>query len=106
MPLIDLDALKALIPVALVFELVGYEPTRRRGDEARGPCPLNQCRDRYQRCFRVNLITGLYICYRCDARGNALQLYAALTRQPLYEACLELCNRLSLTPPLSPRAGA
>jgi hypothetical protein len=38
-------------------------------------------------------------CFGCGAGGNALDLYLAVTRLPVYEAALELCARLHLAVP-------
>ena len=38
-------------------------------------------------------------CFRRGAGGNALDLYLAVTRLPVYEGALELCARLHLPAP-------
>ena len=51
------------------------------------------------RCFSINTARNLYQCFKCGSSGNQLDLWAALTKQGLYEASVELCNRLALEIP-------
>ena len=44
--------------------------------------------------FAAHLGKNVYHCFRCGAGGNALDLWAALTRQSLYAAVVDLCERL------------
>jgi hypothetical protein len=46
--------------------------------------------------------TGDWHCFGCGADGNALDLWAAVTKQPLYAAVLDLCRRLPLDIPWRP----
>jgi hypothetical protein len=41
-------------------------------------------------------------CFQCGRSGNALDLWAMATKQPTYEAAVDLCSRLHLTVPYSP----
>jgi DNA primase len=77
-----------------VLDLLGWRPRTRRGTQWRGPCPLHGSRSTTSRCFAVQVDQKMYQCFRCGAAGNALDLYAAATRQTIYQAALELCARL------------
>jgi len=35
-----------------------------------------------------------YRCFHCGSAGNQLDLWVAATKQPLYQAAIELCQRL------------
>jgi DNA primase len=94
MPGIDYRAARALLRLADVLELIGYRPTAQLGQQLRGPCPLHGSHSPKSRVFAAHLGKNVYHCFRCAAGGNALDLWAALTRQPLYAAVLELCERL------------
>jgi DNA primase len=99
MPGIDFVLLRRQVPLLQVLDLLGFTPTRRCGPQVRGPCPLHGPRSPRSRSFAAHLERHCWHCFRCGAGGNALDLYAAATRLPLYEAALELCRRLGLTPP-------
>lgn len=95
MPAIDYRAARASIRLAEVLELIAYRPHWRRGEACRGPCPLHRSHSAASRVFAVHLGKNVYHCFRCGAGGNALDLWAALTRQPLHAAVLDLCQRLA-----------
>jgi DNA primase len=94
MPGIDYRAARALVPLADVLGLLGFVPHRRRGAQLRGPCPLHGSRSATSRSFAAHLGKGAWHCFRCGAGGNALDLWAAVTHQPLHAAVLDLCQRL------------
>ena len=102
MPLIDYREARARLSLAEALQLAGFEVSRRLGAQVRGPCPLHsdrlhgtdRTRRRKSRSFAVHLGKGVWHCFRCGAGGNVLDLWAALTRQPLYAATIDLCQRL------------
>lgn len=47
-----------------------------------------------RRFFSVNVVIGRYYCHQCHSQGNQLELWAAATKLPLYEAAIELCRVL------------
>ena len=55
---------------------------------------MHRSRCARSRSFAVQLQRNLYHCFGCGAGGNALDLWAAHTRLPLYAAVLDLCQRL------------
>jgi DNA primase len=87
-----------------VLTLLGWRPRTRRGAPRRGPCLLHGSSSPASRCFAVHLSKKVYHCFRCGASGNALDLYAAATRQTLYRAALELCGRLGHAVPWRQRS--
>jgi DNA primase len=95
---------RALVPLRDVLDLLGWQPRPRRGEQGRGPCPLHSSTAPTSRCFVVPWGKGVFHCCRCGAGGNALDLYAAATRQPLYPAAVELCRRLGRAVPWLPVA--
>lgn len=46
------------------------------------------------RVFSAHLGRGIWQCFRCGARGNALELWAQVTGQDIYPAVLDLYRRL------------
>lgn len=94
MPGIDFDRLRAEITIEQVLHLLGFKPTGRKGPQWYGHCPLPECKSQRSRSFSVNLALDRYYCHRCRSHGNALELWAAATEQPLHPAAIELCGRL------------
>jgi DNA primase len=102
MPGIDYRAARVLLPLADVLGLLGFVPAARHGPQLRGPCPLHRSRSAASRSFAAHLGQGAWHCFRCGAGGNALDLWAAATRQPLHAAVLDLCERLGRDVPWLP----
>ncbi len=98
MPGIGYAALRARITMEEVLELVSFRPLKRKGCRVRGRCPFG-CGDS-PRDFVANLAVRRYRCFGCQRRGNQLELWAAIQRQPLHAAVLDLCQRLNINPPL------
>lgn len=99
---IDYAALRRGIAVRCILELIEYQPTIARGDQWRGPCPIadhGSARDS-QRCFSVHLSRNIFRCFRCSKSGNQLDLWMAITQQPIHTASLNLCSRLGINVPV------
>jgi DNA primase len=94
MPALDFREARARLQLAEVLDLLGFEPSKRRGDQVRGPCPLHRSRTRASRAFAAHLGKNVWHCFGCGAGGNALDLWLALTRQPLHAAVIDLSTRL------------
>jgi DNA primase len=99
MPGIDFTRLRQQISLAQVLDLVGFTATTRRGRQVRGPCPVHGSTTPRSRSFAAHVDKHCWHCFGCGAGGNALDLYLAVTKLPVYEGALELCARLGLTPP-------
>jgi DNA primase len=99
MPGIDYTRLRQQLSLAAVLDLLGFTATTRRGPQLRGPCPVHGSKAPQSRSFAAHLQKQCWHCFGCGAGGNALDLYTAATRLPLYEAALELCARLNLPVP-------
>lgn len=101
MPALDYRELRRRFPMRRVLALLGYQPTARRGDQWRGPCPF--CTEANAaprpRHFAVHLARSAFRCFRCQARGNALDLWCLHTCLPLHAAALDLCRRAHESPP-------
>jgi hypothetical protein len=98
---IDFRALRSRVTLGQVLELVGFEPTVRRGVCLRGPCPVHRSGSR-SRSFAAHLQWHCWHCFRCGAKGNALDLWLAISRLPPYQGALALCARLGLEVPRLP----
>lgn len=105
MPGIDFREARAQVPLSEVFDLIGFAPRWRSGDEVRGPCPVHRARTSRSRSFAANLQKGVWHCFRCGAGGNVLDLWLAVTRQALYPGVIDLYRRLGREVPwLQPTA--
>jgi DNA primase len=93
--------LRSRVPLGQVLELVGFAPTVRRGPCLRGPCPLHGGQRR-SRALVAHLEWHCWHCFGCGAGGNALDLWLAVSRLPVYEGALALCARLGLEVPRLP----
>jgi DNA primase len=102
MPGIDFRAARTQLRLAVVLQLLGFEPQERCGDQVRGRCPVHGSRTPPSRSFAAHLGRGVWHCFSCGAGGNVLDLWAAVTRQELHAAVLDLCNRLGCAVPWLP----
>jgi len=104
MPALDYREARARLQLAEVLDLLGFEPSQRRGDQLRGPCPVHRSRRRKGRAFAAHLGKNVWHCFGCGAGGNTLDLWMALTRQPLHAAVIDLYTRLGREVPSLRRA--
>jgi DNA primase len=93
-PGVDFNAVRAGITMEQVLTLLGFQPVRRCGAQWYGVCPLHGSASGRSRSFSVNVAIGRYYCHRCRSHGNHLDLWAAATDLPLYQAAIDLCGRL------------
>jgi DNA primase len=96
---IDFTLLRQQVSLTQVLDLIGFTPTTRRGPQLRGPCPVHGSASPGSRSFAAHVAKNCWHCFRCGAGGNALDLYLAVTKQPVYEGALELCARLGMSAP-------
>jgi DNA primase len=97
---VDFREARQRVRIVEVLDLMSYQPRRLLGVQGRGPCPLHRSRSATSRAFAVHLSKNVYHCFVCGASGNALDLWAAWTRQSLYPAVLDLYRRLGREVPL------
>jgi transposase InsO family protein len=100
---IDFAAVRAAVTIAAVLELLGAGPVQRsRGGQYRGPCPLHGSTSATSRCFSADLEQHIFHCFKCGHSGNALDLWAQANRQSIYDAAIDLCQRLGIPVPTLP----
>jgi len=104
---LDFAAIRARISILQVLDLIDYQPTQRRAEQWRGPCPFSQThglesfqqrssKPNSRHCFSVNVRQNVFRCFCCNRAGNSLDLWSQLTSQPLFEATQDLCQQLKL----------
>jgi hypothetical protein len=93
-------AVRAAITIAQVLVRLGFTPRSDHAGQQRGACPLHGSTSGTARCFRVNTHAHTFPCFKCNRSGNALDLWAAANRLSIYDAAVDLCQRLHLPLPL------
>lgn len=94
---LDYQAIRQCISIADVLALIDYTPSTIAWHQSRGACPLcGMDSDDDPRCFSVHYRRDLFHCFRCRAAGNVLDLWMQLTGQPIRQATLDLCERLTI----------
>jgi putative transposase len=96
---IDFAAVRAAITMTSVLGLLGFQPRSTRGAQQRGSCPLHGSTSGTSRCFSANLDQHTFHCFKCGRSGNALDLWVHATRQSIYDAAADLCERLAISLP-------
>lgn len=96
---IDFIAVRNLITMAAVLQLLGFQPRSTHGGQQRGACPLHGSTSGTSRCFSANVDEHVFRCFKCGRSGNALDLWAAATQQTPYDAAIDLCERLHIDVP-------
>ncbi len=100
MPSIDFAELRAQVTMGQVLELLCYEPRVSGSDQVRGPCPIHGSTSKTSRIFSANLQRNVFQCFKCEAQGNQLDLWAQVHDLSVYDAALDLCSKLNIEPPM------
>ncbi len=90
---VDFRFLREQVSIEDVLRHLGhFEHLRGSGDEKRGPCPIHKSQRPRSRNFAVNLKKNAYCCHanHCQSKGNAIDLWANLHNQTIYEAALDM----------------
>jgi transposase len=98
-PRVDYAFLRQQIRMEQVLAHLGLlSQLRGGGQQRRGPCPLHSHPAAADRTFSVNLNKNMFRCFHaeCGVQGNALDLWGAVHRLPLYEAALHLAETFGL----------
>jgi putative transposase len=103
-PAIDFAAVRGLITMAAVLQLLGFKANSTHGAQQRGPCPLHGSTAGTSRCFSANLDQHAFHCFKCGRSGSALDLWAQANRLSIYDAAIDLCQRLAIPLPTLPPA--
>ena len=99
-PAIDFAAVRVAITIAQVLTLLGFTPRSDYAGQQRGSCPLHASKPGTARCFSVNTNAHTFHCFKCNRSGNALELWALANRLSIYDAALDVCQRLSIPLPI------
>jgi DNA primase len=94
MPGIDYREARSRVSLAEILHLLEFRACSQRGDQVRGPCPVHRSKRPTSRSFAADLRRGVWHCFRCEAGGNVLDLWSAVTGQPLHAAVIDLYTQL------------
>jgi hypothetical protein len=83
-PGVDFHAVRSLISISDVLELIGFEATALSGDQVLGPRPIHGSSSPASRIISVHLSRNSDQCFKCGSKGNQLDLWAAYTNTDLY----------------------
>jgi len=98
-PRLDYAAIRQQITMTQVLDHLDLlKSLKGRRPQLRGPCPIHGQAGEPHRSFSVNLDKQVFRCFHgeCAVQGNALDLWAAVRRLPLYEATLDLVKTFGL----------
>ncbi len=98
-PQVDFAFLRQQVSLEQVLAHLGLlGQLRGNGPQRRGPCPVHSHPGDRERTFSVHLGKNAFRCFQadCGAQGNALDLWAAIHRLPLYDAALHLAETFGL----------
>jgi hypothetical protein len=96
---VDFQSVRSQTSMQQVLELLEFDPVEARGDQLRGACPVHRSTSSSSRSFSANLSKNTFRCFKCQAQGNHLDLWAAATNQKLYDAAVDLCQRVHIETP-------
>jgi DNA primase len=85
---VDFKAVKQSVSMQMILEHYGINGLRKNGDELRGRCPIHKGEG--ERTFHVNPFKGVFNCFSCTARGNVIDLVAAMEHCSVRDAALKL----------------
>lgn len=100
--MIDFAALRQQVTMGQVLSHLGcLDELQARGSQRRGRCPIHSAAGERNRSFSANLEKNVFQCFHpdCCAKGNVLDLWAAVHHLPLREAAEHPLRRSTLTLP-------
>jgi DNA primase len=92
--------LRQQVSITQILEHCAWQPQSVRGVQRRGACPIHEGAKPRSRDFAVQTEKQVFCCHRCGIEGNVLDLWVALSGQPLLEAAWDLVKTFGLEPPL------
>jgi DNA primase len=85
---VDFRMVKQAVSIEMVLSRYQINWLRKNGVELRGRCPIHKGDG--ERSFHVNIAKNAFQCFSCKARGNILDLVAAMESCSVRDAALKL----------------
>ena len=83
-----------------MLALLRFVPRSDHAGQQRGTFSLHGSTQGAARCFSVNTNAHTFHCFKCNRSGNALDLWAIANRLSIYDAAIDLCQRLNIPLPI------
>ncbi|MDQ3817613.1 MAG: CHC2 zinc finger domain-containing protein, partial [Acidobacteriota bacterium] len=98
---VDYKKVKETVSIEMVidhFDLRNKCGLKQKGEskELRGRCPIHEGTKPKNETFSVNLTRNAFYCFRCKAKGNQVDLVAALQGITFHEAALYLAGHFKV----------
>jgi DNA primase len=93
---VDFKAIKQAVTIEQVLDHYGLK-LKRSGKELRGPCPIHKGEG--TETFHANTEKNAFHCFSCNAKGNVLDLVAAIENCSVRDAALKLKDWFSVRTP-------
>lgn len=90
---VDFKAIKVAVTIGQVLDRYGVK-LKRSGKELRGRCPIHKGEG--TDTFHANTEKNAFHCFSCNAKGNVLDLVAAIESCSVRDAALKLKDWFSL----------
>lgn len=87
---VDFAAVKKAVTIQMVLKHYGVNWLHKSGDELRGRCPIHHGAG--ERTFHANVAKNGFKCFSCGAKGNVLDLVAAMEKCTARDAALKLAD--------------
>lgn len=94
MPTIDYAELRSQLRIIDVLTQIGWQSTKGRGEQLRGPCPICSGLE-VAPSFSVNTGRNIYRCFRCGSQGTVIDFWMSYRKLPIHAAAQELMARTS-----------
>src|ERR1019366_1871785 len=91
---VDFKAIKATVTIGQVLDRYAVK-LKRSGKELRGRCPIHQGDGTDS--FHANTDKNAFHCFSCQAKGNVLDLVAAMEKCSVRDAALKLQGWFQIT---------
>jgi DNA primase len=91
---VDFSAVKRTVSLEAVLRHYQIPGLRRHRDQLQGCCPIHH--GQRDDSFRAHLTKNIFQCFACHARGNVLDLVAAMEQCSIREAALRLQQRFGV----------
>lgn len=97
---LDFASLRQQVSMEAALRRLGHFESLRGRRQCRGPCPIHKASGAASRSFSVNLDKNIFQCFaaECGARGDVLDLWAAIHQLPLPAAAAHLARTFGLHP--------
>jgi len=94
---VDFRAVKAAVSIQMVLDRYQINWLRKETGDLVGKCPIH--RGDGKRAFRVNVKKNIFNCFSCSARGNVIDLVAAMEQCSVRDAAVRLRDWFSVSMP-------